>query len=140
MKKNVMLSICGRQNYEDQEPDVIELVTEGILEERNGIWYVSYEESDMTGLRGVTTTFQIDGKKIVLDRAGKLTSRMEFCEGVSHDSLYQIEFGALMITVFPTKVESNISEHGGTIDLVYNIEVEHSAAGVVEYHLGIKVR
>ena len=32
MKRNVMLSIQGRQVYIDQEPEVIELVTEGVLE------------------------------------------------------------------------------------------------------------
>ena len=29
MKQTVVLSITGRQNYPDQEPEVIELVTEG---------------------------------------------------------------------------------------------------------------
>ena len=31
----VMLSIKGRQTYADQEPDMIELVTEGTMEFRN---------------------------------------------------------------------------------------------------------
>ena len=38
MKKNVVLSIRGRQSYAGQEPDEIELVTEGTLEEINGGW------------------------------------------------------------------------------------------------------
>jgi hypothetical protein len=32
MKQNVVLSICGKQYYPDQEPEVIELVTDGTLE------------------------------------------------------------------------------------------------------------
>ena len=29
MKQAVVLNICGRQSYEGQEPDMIELMTEG---------------------------------------------------------------------------------------------------------------
>ena len=34
MKQNVVLSIVGRQSYLDQEPEQLELVTEGVLEDR----------------------------------------------------------------------------------------------------------
>ena len=60
MKQMVMLSIRGRQAYMDQEPDVIELVTEGTLEYRDGGWDVEYEETDLTGMQGVTTLFRIE--------------------------------------------------------------------------------
>jgi len=139
MKKQVMLSIRGRQHYVDQEPDTIELVTEGTLEARSGGWDICYEESELTGLKGVTTTFRIKGDKITLTRDGGLASQMIFQEGVFHDSLYQTEFGfAMMITVCASKVKWNITEDGGEIDLTYGIEIEQSTAGVIDYHLDIK--
>lgn len=138
MKQNVVLSIRGEQTYVGQEPDVIELVTEGELVGRDGGWDLRYEESDLTGLSGVTTTFRIEKDKITLSRTGKLNSQMIFQEGVSHDSLYQVEFGALMITVSATKVSNDLTEQGGTVDLVYNIELEKSAAGQIDYHLEIR--
>ena len=140
MKKTVMLSIRGRQSYAGQDPDVIELVTEGTLEKTEDCWTLCYEESDLTGLQGVSTTFQVQGKTVTLTRAGKLNSQMVFHEGVAHDSLYKTEFGALMLTVCPTKVKADIAEEGGVIDLVYNIEIEQTAAGVIDYHLDIKVK
>lgn len=140
MKRSVVLSIRGRQSYAGQEPEVIELVTEGEMECSNGVWTIRYEESDLTGLQGVMTTFCIEDKKITLTRTGKLNSQMVFQEGVAHDSLYQVEFGALMLTVCATKVESQLSDGGGVIDLVYNIEIEQSAAGVIDYHLEIKTK
>lgn len=138
MKTPVVLSIRGRQSYLDQEPEVIELVTEGVLEQKNGIWDLSYEESDLTGLQGVTTTFQIAPGKIVLTRTGRLQSQMVFQEGVSHDSLYQMEFGALMITVRGKQVSFDLAENGGVVDLVYGIEIEQTAAGEIDYHLEIR--
>ena len=138
MRKEVMLSVKGTQSYMDQEPENIELVTEGILEETDGGWKIIYAESDLTGLAGVETTFFVKGDTVTLTRSGKLSSQMVFTEGVSQDSLYKMEFGALMLTVCATRVESNLTEAGGTIDLSYNISVEQSAAGVIDYHLEIK--
>ena len=140
MKQAVMLSIRGRQSYQDQEPDVIELVTDGLLEEVDGGWNISYEESDLTGLGGVTTTFRVEPDKIILSRTGKLNSQMIFQEGMTHDSLYQADFGALMISVTATKICGDVTQQGGVIDLAYKIEIEQSAMGTIDYHLNIKLK
>ena len=138
MKQNVILSILGRQSYMSQEPDQIELVTEGVLEDQGNAWFLSYEESDLTGMSGVTTTFVVEPDKVTLKRTGKLNSQMVFQEGVTHESLYQMEFGALMIAVRADRVMVDICHDGGMIDLIYTIELEQSAAGTIDYHLDIR--
>ena len=140
MKKAVLLTIRGQQTYAEQEPEVVELVTEGTLENAENGWLLTYEESDLTGLKGVITTFYVQPGKITLSRKGPLSSQMEFQEGQFHESLYKMEFGALMITVCASKVQYDISEKGGTIDLTYAIEIEQSAAGYIEYHLDIQTK
>ena len=140
MKKAVMLSIRGRQSYDGQEPDVIELVTDGTMEFRDGGWNIAYEESELTGLEGVTTVFRVEPGKVVLSRTGRLNSQMVFQQGVANDSLYQMEFGALMLTVQATSVFYDIVPDGGVIDLVYNISIENTEAGVVDYHLDIRAK
>lgn len=140
MKQEVVLSIRGRQSYEDQEPDVIELVTEGTMELVNGGWEISYEESELTGMAGVTTTFRVEPGKVTLRRTGKLRSEMVFQEGVRHESLYRLDFGALLMTVTAKQMFFDIMPEGGMIDLVYSIEIENSAAGLVDYHLDIRAK
>ena len=140
MKQNVILSVRGTQAYLDQEPEVIELVTDGTLEFRDNGWNVTYEESELTGLAGVTTTFRVEPEKIILTRTGKLRSQMVFQEGLYHESLYQMEFGALMITVCASSVRYELTEAGGTIDLTYAIDIEQSSAGLIDYHLEIKAK
>ena len=78
--------------------------------------------------------------KVTLTRTGKLTSTMVFQEGVPHDSLYRMEFGALMISVNATRLFFDIVEDGGSIDLVYNIIIENTEAGVIDYHLDIRAK
>lgn len=138
MKTEVILSIQGRQRYDGQEPEVIELTTTGIMELRDGGWDIRYEESALTGLEGVTTTFRVEPGRVILDRTGKLCSRMVFQEGVTHESLYQTEFGALMIAVQAKQMFFDIVPDGGTIDLTYTIDIENTQAGVIDYHLDIR--
>ena len=139
MKHSVMLSIRGTQFYEEQEPEVIELVTEGTMEYRDGGWELCYEESELTGLKGVGPTFRGTPRKIVLSRTGPMNNEMVFQEGVFHESLYQAEFGiTLMITVCASRVQFSLGENGGQIDLTYATDIENSASGVIEYHLDIQ--
>ena len=140
MKNNVVLAIRGRQTYAGQEPEVIELVTEGTMLYRNGGWDISYEESELTGLAGVTTTFRVEPGKVLLTRTGKLQSQMVFEEGVPHDTLYQMAFGTLLMTVKATFVFFDIVEDGGTIDLSYNLDIENTEAGIIDYHLDIRAK
>ena len=140
MKQEVVLSLRGTQTYDGQEPDVIELVTEGTMEFRDGGWDISYEETELTGLAGVTTTFRVIPGKVTLTRTGNLRSEMIFEEGVPHDSLYQMDFGALLLTIRAKSVFFDIVPDGGVIDLVYAIEIENSAAGMVDYHLDIRAK
>ena len=140
MKRDVVLSLTGKQTYDGQEPDVIELVTDGTMEFRDGGWDISYEESDLTGLAGVTTTFRVEPGKVTLTRSGNLRSEMVFQQGIPHDSLYQMPFGAMLITVCAQYLFFDIVEDGGMIDLQYTIEIENSAAGIVDYHLDIRAK
>ena len=140
MKQNAVLSLCGKQYYPGQDPEVIELTTMGTMEFVDGGWDICYEETDLTGLAGVRTTFRVEPGKVTLRRTGKLRSEMVFQEGVAHDSLYQMEFGALMLTVCAKQIEASLGNHGGTVDLVYSIEIEHGEAGLVEDHLEVRVK
>ncbi len=140
MKQPVVLSIRGSQRYADQDPEVIELLTEGAMEYVDGGWNIVYEESELTGLEGVTTTFRVEPGQVFLTRTGALRSQMVFQEGVAHDSLYQMPFGALMLTVKATRVFYDIVPDGGFIDLVYQIHVENTEAGVIDYHLDIRAK
>ena len=136
----VVLSITGRQTYGNQPPETIELVTEGTMTYRDGGWDISYEESELTGMEGVTTLIRVEPGVVTLSRVGKLNSTMIFRERVPHDSLYQMEFGTLLLTINATRVYYDIVPDGGTIDLVYEICIENTEAGVIDYHLDIRAK
>ena len=76
--------------------------------------FLSYVESEMTGLEGVVTSFQIEDRKTVtLRRSGKVNAEMVFDRRQAHESLYDVGFGAMMISVVTEDMTVLLNEHGG---------------------------
>ena len=57
-----------------------------------------------------------------------------------YETLYQMSFGTLMMTVKATFVFFDLVEDGGTIDLSYNLDIENTEAGIIDYHLDIRAK
>lgn len=129
MKKNVLLSISSTQQFEDCEPEHIDLVTEAVLYERNGKYYITYEESELTGLAGTRTMVKLDGVSVSIVRTGTYPSELLFAEGQRHVGLYQTEGGALTISTRTRRLENKIGADGGTLAIDYIIEVDNSMVG-----------
>ena len=130
MENNVIISIQGRQSFEDQEPEVIELVTEGQLSQDGEDGYtLSYQESELTGLEGTLTTFQVEPNRVTLLRVGEVNSQMVFEEGRRHLSMYNTPYGALAVGISTRKMKAHLSEAGGSIEIDYAIEIDHAVAG-----------
>ncbi len=140
MRSDMRLQIRGTQRFEDRDPETIELTTDAVMEEKEGVLFLSYPESELTGLEGTVTTFEIRLDRVILRRSGAVNQEMEFAEGLTHHSLYRIREGALMVTVRTTKVDDKMTLAGGTLRVVYRIELESTAAGEIEYFLRAEPR
>lgn len=126
----VVLTIRSEQQYEGMEPDSIELMTEGTLTSmgEEGL-LLSYQETELTGLEGTTTTFEIRGPRVILSRTGSVNSQMVFEEGQQHTCLYETPFGDLAIDIQTSRLRHSLTEAGGLMDLRYSISVDHSVTG-----------
>lgn len=129
MKKEVMLNIRARQQFIGCEEDGMELITGGKLYVRGGKVYVTYEESELTGLAGARTTLRLDGQRVTMLRSGTAATQMEFCQGERHVGLYPTPGGPLTVATYTERVDNRIGADGGTLRIDYAIEIEHSVAG-----------
>ena len=125
----VLLTIRSEQHFENADPDSMELMTDGTLELTEEGLRLTYQETELTGLEGTTTTFEIQGPQVILTRSGSVNSQMVFEEGRQHTSLYETPFGELSIDIQTSRLRHNLTEQGGVMDLRYSISVEHAAAG-----------
>lgn len=131
MEKNVIISIKGTQSYEETEDDMIELVTQGqLLDCGDDGLTLTYQESELTGMQGTLTTFQVEKTgRITLLRMGEVNSQMVFEEGRRHLSLYQTPFGNMSVGILANKVKNTLNMAGGDLEIDYAIEIDHALAG-----------
>ena len=133
MKKDVWLSIFSTQQFVGCEEEQIDLVTAATLYERGGKYYITYEESELTGLQGTHTTVKLDGKTVALIRTGTYPSHMLFSEDERHVGLYQTPAGVeLAIATHTSQIRSTVGENGGELVIDYTVEIDNSVMG--EHH------
>lgn len=139
MEKKVLLTIVSQQQFQQERPEHTKLVTEGTMSLEKGNVSLSYWESELTGLQGTKTTFLIEEDRVTLSRSGTVESKMTFVVGKEDQSLYDMGFGALMITVRTEKIQSSFNEKGGSLRVSYGIVIEEEAAGSIRYLIKAQV-
>ena len=128
-KLPVLLSIRGEQYFDDIDPDATELMTEGTMVLTEDGMVLSYEETELTGMEGTTTTFEVKGPQVILTRTGTVNSQMVFEEGRKHTSLYETPFGELTVHIQTSTLKHNLTQRGGVMEIKYSIAVEHTVTG-----------
>ena len=137
-KLPVLLSIRGEQYFDNVDPDATELMTDGTLELTDTGMLLSYQETELTGMEGTVTTFEVKGPQVILTRAGKVNSQMVFEEGRQHTSLYETPFGELSVDIQTSALRHSLSERGGVMEIRYSIAVEHTVAGKNRFKIRVK--
>lgn len=127
MIKDVIIDIKSTQSI-DGESDSIEFSTEGRYGTNNGEYFLSYNEGELfdTGDEVRTKIHIKQDNSLVLQRTGTLKSRMLIEKGKRNSSIYSMPYGQMTIGVFGEKLEFNLDENGGSIELWYNIDQELS--------------
>ena len=129
MKKEVIITIKGLQAFEDTDNDSVELVTSGRFYEKNGNYYISYKESELTGLGNTTTTVKVEKNKVTVMRFGDLETHMIFEEGKKHISYYDMGFGSLTVGISTKSIDKSLSDLGGRMKIDYAMEINNAVAG-----------
>lgn len=137
-ERPVVLFVKGEQDYEGQEPDGTELMTEGTLKKTAEGYLLSYQESTLTGMEGTTTTFEIKGDQVWLTRTGKVNSQMIFEEGRRHTSLYETPMGDMTIDVLTSRLRHHMTERGGLMEIQYSIALEHTVTGKSSFKIRVR--
>ncbi len=130
--KDIMLKITGKtitqQNDQEQHEDVVELTTEGKLFRRGQTTYVSYMESEISGLEGCKTSLVISNGKVKMRRSGKalgFDTEIEFVKGKRFEGLYDTPFGSVGMEVLTNSVSGlSAGEDGKSrLSIDYNMSL-----------------
>ncbi len=130
--KNVTLKITGKQYNGQEEEEQVEFVTEGKMYTRGGTLFLSYEESELSGMPGCTTLMSVKGNAIKMTRQGEgldLGTEIVFEKGKRYAGTFDTPYGPIKMEVLTTQVENEITlNQKGRLAIDYDI----SLAGLSE--------
>lgn len=122
MEENVIINMKSVQSvYEDRTET--ELVTSGRMSFEDGLYRITYDDSEATGFPGSTTNITVRGSEYAsVSRTGASVSDLVMETGKKHHCHYETPYGVMNIGVFTHVIENHIEEKG-TIYMQYTIDI-----------------
>jgi uncharacterized beta-barrel protein YwiB (DUF1934 family) len=135
-----MLKIIGSQITRDEGDERMEFITEGKYAEEDGAVLLLYNESELSGIEGCTTSLRITDDKIKMERSGSLIgvdTAIEFEQGRRFKGYYDTPFGSIEMEVLTNFIVNNIERKNasGYLDIDYNISLK----GLAESRSRLKI-
>lgn len=138
MNKEAVISIISNSSIESEE--MIEVISPGYFEQVEDGYKATYEETEISGMKGTTTTLTIKDKEVVLEREGTTSTKMVFNEKEDSVCLYNTPYGMLEIEINTKNLELNINDDGGDLNIEYEMTVFGQPSFNTKLSLSIKVK
>jgi uncharacterized beta-barrel protein YwiB (DUF1934 family) len=136
--KKAIISVKGTQRNDIAEVDTIELVTEGNFYIKGNTFYVVYEETELSGMDGTTTTLKITKDKVTLLRFGTNKSKMIFEKNKRYETDYNTPYGKILLGIMSTDLAVNMGESGGEVKIKYVLDLNNQRVSNNELHLKVR--
>ena len=136
MEKSAIISVRSFSVLNKDE--VIEVVTPGKFHLGESEFKAVYEESEISGMDGTTTTLVIKDEALILEREGSTTTRMEFKKGEEVVSLYNTPYGMMNINIYTKELDIDMDDDGGVVYTKYILGLEGQSGITIE--LKVKIR
>lgn len=138
MTEPVIISVEGNQKFIGEEKQTVRIITDGTMRREGDTTFLTYEESEVTGMEGTTTTFEVNKDHVTLVRTGAVKSRMVFEKGKKDVSLYDMGFGVLTIGVKARRLKNELGPEGGRLEISYGIEIEDQVSGLHSFIIDVR--
>ncbi len=136
--KRVWIDVKSLQRFPDGHSETIELNTEGTWEEADGVQYIRYEETELTGMDGVQTEVRIYADHAEVQRTGKIRLYQEFRPNMLHEAEYETPFGKMTLHMETVELINTIADGSGDMKVGYDVSIE--GMGALYNELSITVR
>ncbi len=138
MIKEVVISIRSLIDYGLDEEDSIDFSTDGVYRLEDGVAHIAYLETEVTGLTGTRTSVRVTPEKVIVDRRGSLTSRMEFSPGGKSSFLYDTPVGQATMNMNTRSVSHRFDSNGGELEIDYVLDMEHTVVSRNKFMLTVR--
>lgn len=130
--KDVTIKIVGKHVHDNIDEEEMELVTEAQMFERNGVLYLIYDESEISGLEGMKTRLRLDGDSLKMTRTGggDGASEMKFEKGERFTNQYMTPMGPVEVEILTNDLINTMTyEEQGRVFVDYSISLSGLTEG-----------
>ncbi|SHK59067.1 DUF1934 domain-containing protein [Tepidibacter formicigenes] len=139
MNQEVVIKMKTCQIDSKGEKDTMELITQGKIYKKNKALYIVYEESEISGMAGTTTTLKITEDCITMKRFGKNNSELIFKKGKRFKTKYRTVHGDFSIETLTKSIDVEMSQDLSNIDININYDINISGLFEGKNIISIKV-
>lgn len=136
MESKAIISVSSKQT----DSDIIEVVTPGDFYKKDGSYYAVYEETEISGMEGTTTTLKIGSDNFSLIRTGSTSGKMDFDNKEDSISMYNTPYGTIELTIETKELKIDIDENGGDVFINYNMSISGQSPQNTELKINIKTQ
>ncbi len=140
-KEDYIISIVGEQKYEDERDNSkINLDTLGTYFRRGKAWHITYREYDednpqVSHIASVKVE-NLENNRVTMTKAGGTKLILE--KGERHSCAYNTLYGALILGVYTSDIESTLDENGGELKIKYTLDINSSLASENSIYIKVK--
>lgn len=137
MDKKAVISIVSNAMLDEME-DAIEVVSPGRFIKLDKGYKAIYEETEISGMKGTTTTLIINDKEVVLEREGTTNTKMHFNKKEPSVAMYQTPYGLLELGIHTKGLLVDMNEDGGKLEINYAMTIAGEVS--VDTNLSLKIK
>ena len=121
MVKNVTVTVVGEQksSREEEVVEPIELVTRGSLHEKDGMFYLKYDEYYEDFDKPVRNLLKFNADGVDLTKKGEVGAAMSFRPGETRKAFYSTPVGTMNISILTEAYKLVTTETGMGLVIVY---------------------
>ena len=123
MMKNAIVTVKGTQIVDGNE-EILELTSEARYGIKDGEILISYDESELLGVKEVKTMLRCKlPDTVIIKRSGAIESRLVIQKDKTNSCLYNTGYGELLLDITGREFRQCLDENGGSLYMSYDIDV-----------------
>lgn len=138
MTKDVLLSIRGLYVEDNENTDSVETVTPAQFYEKEGTYYIFYEEIMDGAGENIKSRISYKEKSFELQRKGEISVHLLFEEGRKTLNTYQMPYGTLIVGLDTKRIDIEETKENIHIHIFYGMEINYQR--VSDNDIDIEIR
>ena len=141
VKNGTVVDVFSADNFDSVNAQRIDIDYEGTIKKKGGRLILEYEESELTGMEGTTTTVSFELARpelVVMSRTGSVNGTLCFEDGERIMCSQNTPEMELPLVIDTEKMENTLTEDGGELKISYGMEFRGSLVQRSLMHIEVR--